>query len=169
MGMMNRFNQFFSLSQEDSYEDFSEISSEELSEMKDSPSRWKEVNPVNSSTMNVRKEQKPIQQNVVSLNQPTIQKKITICEPRYYSEVKEIADILLKQQAVVLSFVRMEKEEAKKTVDFLMGTIHAINGDMQRVGDEIFICTPKDIEIDGVLKKNNNFSDNLFQQGREFS
>lgn len=169
MGMMNRFNQFFSLSEEDNYEEFSEKPSEELSETNDLPSHQREVNPMNSSTMNVRKEQKPIQQNVVSLNQPNTQKKITICEPRYYSEVKEIADVLLNQQAVVLNFVRMEKEEAKKTVDFLMGTIHAINGDMQRVGNEIFLCTPKNVEIDGVLKKNNNFNDNLFQQGREFS
>lgn len=169
MGMMNRFNQFFSLSEEDNNEELLEESFEELSAINDLPSRQSEVNSMNSSTMNVRKEQKPIQQNVVSLNHPVVQKKITICEPRYYSEVKEIADLLLNQQAVVLNFVRMEKEEAKKTVDFLMGTIHAINGDMQRIGDEIFLCTPKNIEIDGVLKKNNNFSDNLFQQGREFS
>ncbi len=34
-------------------------------------------------------------------------------------------------------------------LDFLMGVTYAIKGDIQRLGEEIFICTPQSVEVDG--------------------
>lgn len=34
-------------------------------------------------------------------------------------------------------------------LDFLMGTTYAVKGDIERLGEEIFICTPQSFEIDG--------------------
>ena len=66
---------------------------------------------------------------------------------------------LSKYQIIMLSGLLEKKSEAKKIVDFLMGSIYAIEGDMQRVGNEIFLCTPKNVEIDGVLEQTNTFDD----------
>ena len=97
----------------------------------------------------------PNQKNskVVAMNQSTIpqQSKIVVFEPRVYSEVQEVADLLISNQSVVLNFNRIEEDQAKRIVDFLTGTIYAINGDIQRIGDEIFLCTPNNVEIDGML------------------
>lgn len=89
--------------------------------------------------------------NVVSMKHHAPQKsKISIIEPRTYSEVKDIADMILKNNTVILNFRRIEKEQAKKILDFLAGTVYAINGDIQRVGEEIFVCTPSNVDIDGI-------------------
>lgn len=90
-------------------------------------------------------------QNVVAMNQHQSPKKprITVMEPRMYSEAQEVADVLLSNQSVILNFRRMEKAQAKKMIDFLVGVTYAIKGDIQRIGDEIFICTPKNVELDG--------------------
>lgn len=94
--------------------------------------------------------QKQTENKVVSIKQHPSQKpKIKIVEPRTYSEVRGIADLVLQNFTVLLNFRRIEKEQAKKILDFLMGTVYAIDGDIQRIGEEIFVCTPSNVEIDG--------------------
>lgn len=74
--------------------------------------------------------------------------KITIIEPRVYSEAKNIAKHILANDAVLINFHLVEESQARRIVDFLTGTVYAVDGDIQRVGDEIFLCTPSNIEID---------------------
>lgn len=74
--------------------------------------------------------------------------KITIIEPRVYSEAKNIAKYILANDAVLINFHLVEESQARRIVDFLTGTVYAVDGDIQRVGDEIFLCTPSNIEID---------------------
>lgn len=91
-----------------------------------------------------------------SERQPT---RIRIMEPKLYSEVRDIADVILSDESVVLNFRRMDKNQAKKVIDFLMGITYAIKGDIQRIGDDIFLCTPTGIKITGkeldAIKKGN--------------
>ena len=64
-------------------------------------------------------------ENVVAINQKQALQKsqITIVEPRLYSEAEEVADYLLASQTIILNFRRMEKDQATKLLDFLMGKI----------------------------------------------
>lgn len=74
--------------------------------------------------------------------------KIMIIEPRVYSEAMNIAKHIIANEAVLLNFHLVEELQARRIVDFLTGTVYAIDGDIQRVGDEIFLCTPSNMEID---------------------
>lgn len=91
---------------------------------------------------------------VVSLNASrTASKasKISLFEPRLYADVQDIASQLLNQQAVIVNFGRIDDANARRIVDFLTGTVFAIDGDIERIGDAIFLCTPKNFEITGDL------------------
>lgn len=46
---------------------------------------------------------------------------------------------------------RLQKEQSKRVVDFLSGVIFAIEGDIQRIGPRIFLCTPKNIGVSGTI------------------
>jgi cell division inhibitor SepF len=74
--------------------------------------------------------------------------KITIIEPRVYSEAMSIAKHLFAEEAVLVNFTLVEEDQARRIVDFLTGTVYALDGDIQRVGNEIFLCTPANMEID---------------------
>ena len=74
--------------------------------------------------------------------------KISIIEPRVYSEAMNIAKHIIVDQAVLINFHLVEETQARRIVDFLTGTVYALDGDIQRVGDEIFLCTPSNMEID---------------------
>ncbi|KRO00234.1 cell division protein SepF [Companilactobacillus kimchiensis] len=77
--------------------------------------------------------------------------KIAIYQPRVYSDAKVIAKQLLNNKAVIVNFNNVNDEQSKRIVDFLTGTIFALNGEIKRVGEKIFLCTPPKFEIDGSI------------------
>lgn len=79
----------------------------------------------------------------------SVSSKIALFEPRIYSDVKEIAAQLLKNQAVIINFDHVDDAMARRIVDFLTGTVYAINGEIERIGDEIFLCIPENYEVSG--------------------
>ncbi len=77
--------------------------------------------------------------------------KIELYEPRVYSDAKEVGRNLLADTAVLVNFSRMEPGDAKRIVDFLTGLVFAINGEIKRVGNMIFLVTPANFEVSGSL------------------
>ncbi|WP_057740819.1 cell division protein SepF [Limosilactobacillus secaliphilus] len=75
--------------------------------------------------------------------------KIALFEPRIYGDAKEIANRLLDGQATIVNFSQMDPKIARKTVDFLNGAVFAIDGEIKRVGEQIFLCTPRNVEVSG--------------------
>lgn len=88
--------------------------------------------------------------------------KISIVEPRVYSEAMTIAKRILAGEAVLVNFYLLDENQARRVVDFLTGAVYAEDGDIQRVGDEIFLCTPVDVEVDSTIAQSlaeSNFFD----------
>jgi len=77
--------------------------------------------------------------------------KMVLIEPRAYSEAQEIADCLKNRYTVVVNLKRVTSEQAKRIIDFLSGCIYAIGGDMQKVGGGIFLCAPKNVDVEGKI------------------
>ena len=65
--------------------------------------------------------------------------KMILVEPRAYSESQQIADHLK----------RVTADQARRIIDFLSGTLYAIGGDLQKLGNGIYLCTPKNVTVDG--------------------
>ena len=77
--------------------------------------------------------------------------KMILLEPRAYSESQQIADYLKKRNTVVVNLKRVTPEQGKRIIDFVSGTLYAIGGGMQKLGDGIFLCTPKNINVQGKM------------------
>lgn len=100
--------------------------------------------------------------NVVSLKsikQP--HSKVVLCEPKSYDEVQEIADNIVNRRAVIINLERVNKEQAKRIVDFLSGTVYAVDGDMQKLGVQTFLCTPDNIQITGSITNSFDVEDEI--------
>ena len=82
--------------------------------------------------------------------------KMMLLEPRAYSESQQIADYLKRRNAVVVNLKRVTPDQAKRIVDFLYGTIYAIDGDIQKLGGGIFLCTPNNVVVDGKISDETN-------------
>lgn len=81
--------------------------------------------------------------------------KMILLEPRAYSESQQIADHLKNRNSVVVNLKRVTSDQAKRIIDFLSGCIYAIGGTMQKVGVGIYLCAPKNVNVQGKISEDN--------------
>ena len=85
--------------------------------------------------------------------------KMILLEPRAYSESQQIADHLKKRNSVVVNLKRVTSDQAKRIIDFLSGCIYAIGGTMQKVGVGIYLCAPKNVNVQGKITEDSTSFD----------
>ena len=97
--------------------------------------------------------------NVVSLQAANSLKnsKVVIVEPRVYAEAQDISEHLKNKRAIIVNLQRIDREAGIRIIDFLSGTVYALGGDIQRIGTDIFLCTPENVEVSGEIS--NYFSE----------
>ncbi len=88
---------------------------------------------------------------VVSLQSIQKSSKVILIEPRVYAEAQDISEHLKNKRAVVVNLQRIERDQGIRIVDFLSGTVFALGGDIQRIGTDIFLCTPENVEVAGAI------------------
>lgn len=136
MSIVSKFKSMFLL--DDEYEYKEEVVQESTEqETKNTKPSVKE-NPIQSTN-----------NNIVSLQSVQKSSKVILLEPRAYSDAQEIADHLSNKRAVVVNLQRIQHDQGLRIVDFLSGTVYAINGDIQRIGTDIFLCTPANVDVSG--------------------
>jgi cell division inhibitor SepF len=139
MSIKSKFKTFFLL--DDEYD-------EEMDDVYE-----EEREPVKQQQQQQPKHQPIQKQNVVSLQSVQKSSKVVLVEPRVYAEAQDIADQLKNRRAVVVNLQRIDRDSAKRIVDFLSGTVYAIGGDIQKVGTDIFLCTPDNVEVSGTISQ----------------
>lgn len=84
---------------------------------------------------------------VVNLHTPQKQLKVVVIEPACFDEVQTIADHLRNRKPVIINLEDTDKDIAKRVVDFMSGTTYALAGNMQKVGNNIFLFVPANVDI----------------------
>jgi cell division inhibitor SepF len=131
MGVMNKFMNFLGLQEEEEV-----IHRERVIEEHEEV----ETNPYEQRNKN--------KANVVSIHSQK-SSKVVLSEPRSYDETQEIADHLRSRRAVVVNLQRVRPETGVRIVDFLSGTVYALNGYISKLGPNIYLCTPDSVDIHG--------------------
>ena len=152
MSIKNIFDRFFYLEDED-YVDEHQNNPKQTQETRQ---QQPEIAPVKSR---VKKERRSTtipethSNNVVSLSAATASKssKVVLVEPRVYAEAQDIAENLKNKRATIVNLQRIDREQAIRIIDFLSGTVYALGGEIQRVGTNIFLCTPDNVEVSGEI------------------
>ena len=88
---------------------------------------------------------------VVSLQSVQKSSKVILIEPRVYAEAQDISEHLKNKRAVVVNLQRIDRDQGIRIVDFLSGTVYALGGDIQRIGTDIFLCVPENVEVAGAI------------------
>ena len=73
--------------------------------------------------------------------------RISVVEPRAYNEAMTIAKRVGQGEVVLINFQSLDEMKARRVVDFLTGAVFMIDGDIKRVGNEMYLCTPTNVEI----------------------
>lgn len=149
MSIKNKFEKWFYLDEE-------EAAAEEAAQKQQLPAQPERKTSKSSSAKNapIQKQNRKdtsSQGNVVSLQSAQKSSKVVLVEPRVYAEAQDITEHLTSKRAVIVNLQRIERDQGIRIVDFLSGAVYALNGDIQRIGTDIFLCVPENVEVNGSI------------------
>jgi len=81
------------------------------------------------------------------------QSQVLVIEPKAFSESQEIAEHILKKRAVIVNLQKIAPEQGKRIIDFLSGTIYAVDGELQKISTNTFLCTPRTFGVAGKISE----------------
>lgn len=112
-----------------------------------------EILEENDRERNIQEEVRTSRKNaqVVSIHTQK-QMRVVVMEPNSFEEAQNIADQLKTRRPVIVNLENAEKTLAKRIVDFISGTTYALNGNMQKVGNGIFLFVPNNVDISGEMR-----------------
>ncbi|MBQ8489281.1 MAG: cell division protein SepF [Pseudobutyrivibrio sp.] len=77
--------------------------------------------------------------------------EVCVIKPSSFEDAREISETLLAERTVLLNMKGLDLGVAQRIIDFTCGTCYAIDGNLQRIEDYIFIITPAGVELSGDL------------------
>ena len=86
--------------------------------------------------------------------------KMVVIEPKSLEECRRLVDNLRARKPVIINLERVETDLARKMFDFLGGATYALNGNVQRVTQNIFIFAPNNVNINAKLDRSTEASAN---------
>jgi cell division inhibitor SepF len=75
--------------------------------------------------------------------------KLVLIEPKTFEECPKLVDSLKGRRPVIINLEKLETDVARKIFDFLSGATYALNGNVQKVANNIFIFAPENVDIAG--------------------
>ncbi len=80
---------------------------------------------------------------------PTQQMRVVVIQPEDFEEARDITNHLKERRPIIVNLESVEKEVARRIVDFLSGAVYALDGDIQKIANGIFLVAPHNVGIQG--------------------
>ena len=82
------------------------------------------------------------------VNMPQVQQiKMVISQPTSFEQSEEICNYLKEKKSVIVNLEYVNKDVARRIVDFISGAVHGLDGHIQKVSNSIFLIAPFNYEI----------------------
>ena len=75
--------------------------------------------------------------------------EVCVIKPTSVEDAREITETLLNNRTVVLNLEGLDLEIGQRIIDFTSGSCFAIDGNLQKISNFIFIVTPAAVDISG--------------------
>lgn len=86
--------------------------------------------------------------------------EVVYVQPRSFGEAGSIVQNLIDRKTVTLNLELLDKEQSQRTIDFICGAAHALNGTPQKVGEMVFVFTPSNVTMTvNTTSNENKFAD----------
>ncbi len=112
-----------------------------------------------SGKINSKKNRIKNKKSVVAFPSKSKDKCIILTTPGEYEEAQRIGEYLKNSQPVIVSLEKLPPEDGKQLVDFISGTVFGLDGTVHKIGKQIFLFSPPEIEIMGDMTKQLNEED----------
>ena len=164
MGFMDKMKDLVGIT--DEYEDDYDITQDEIDAYKNelnraaaaaapeapantgiSPLAFNEVAPPQKFT-----EKQQVQADRASRNDSGAFKMVVI-EPKSIEECRKLIDNLRNNKPVIINLEKVETDLARKMFDFLSGATYALQGNIQRINQNIYLFAPHNVNIKAMVDR----------------
>jgi cell division inhibitor SepF len=103
--------------------------------------------------------------NVISLRGSEAIEKITkkfqivVIEPKAFDECPKLVDSLKSRKPVIINLEHIENDTARKIFDFLSGATYALNGNVQKIAQNIFVFLPENVDVQSPTESRSRYGD----------
>ena len=73
--------------------------------------------------------------------------KMVISQPTTFEQSDEICGFLKEKKSVIVNLEYVNKDVARRIVDFISGGVYALDGYIQKISNSIFLVAPSNYEI----------------------
>ncbi|MDR2133372.1 MAG: cell division protein SepF [Clostridiales Family XIII bacterium] len=88
---------------------------------------------------------------VISMNKTpnaiTSRFNMIVTEPTCFDECPKLVDNLKARKPIIINLEKVETDVARKIFDFLSGATYALNGNMQKIANNIFVFVPENVTV----------------------
>ncbi len=75
--------------------------------------------------------------------------EVCVIKPSSIDDSREITETLLDGKACIINFEGLHVEISQRIIDFISGSCFALDGNLQKISNYIFIATPNSVDISG--------------------
>ena len=73
--------------------------------------------------------------------------QMVISQPTTFEQSDEICSFLKEKKSVIVNLEYVNKDVARRIVDFISGGVYALDGHIQKISNSIFLIAPMNYEI----------------------
>ena len=73
--------------------------------------------------------------------------KMVISQPTTFEQSEEICQYLKERKSCIVNLEYVNKDVARRIVDFISGGVYALNGHIQKISNSIFLIAPANYDI----------------------
>lgn len=81
------------------------------------------------------------------------QVKVIISQPSTFEQSEEICEHLKEKKSIIVNLEYVNKDVARRIVDFISGAVYGLDGNIQKISNSIFLVAPFNYEITNEVMK----------------
>ena len=70
-----------------------------------------------------------------------------VVSPSGFNDVQVVADHFKRDQPVIVNLQGVDRDLSRRLIDFASGLCYGLDGDMERVADQVFLLTPRGAQV----------------------
>lgn len=81
------------------------------------------------------------------------QVRVIISQPSTFEQSEEICEHLKEKKSIIVNLEYVNKDVARRIIDFISGAVYALDGNIQKISNSIFLVAPFNYEITNEVLK----------------
>ncbi len=79
--------------------------------------------------------------------------RVHVIEPKSFNDAEQIGAKFKNDTPVIVNLQNIDRELAKRLIDFVSGLTYGLDGGIQRVAEMVFLLTPANVEVSAEDRK----------------